>query len=235
MFLPSGTMCNEIALRLHIRPGGDELIARPDRAPGQLRGRRPGRAGRRDGPHRSTATAASSPPTSCAPRSGRRAAATCRARGWSGSSRPPTSAAAGCGRSRRSARCSTSPASSGLRAHLDGARLMNAVVASGIPAARVCRAGSTPRGSTSPRASARRSAPCSPARRELIAEAWRYKQMMGGAFRQSGIVAAGCLYALDHHVDRLAEDHEHARMLADGLAAASGRSARPATRSRRTS
>ena len=44
--------------------------------------------------------------------------------------------------------------------------------------------------------------------RELIDEAWRWKQMMGGALRQSGIVAAGCLYALDHNVERLAEDHE---------------------------
>ena len=53
---------------------------------------------------------------------------------------------------------------------------------------------------------------------ELIEEAWRWKQQMGGAFRQSGIVAAGCLYALDHNVERLAEDHENARVLADGLA-----------------
>jgi threonine aldolase len=42
--------------------------------------------------------------------------------------------------------------------------------------------------------------------------------MWGGAMRQSGIVAAACLYALDHHVDRLAEDHENARFLAEGLA-----------------
>jgi threonine aldolase len=54
--------------------------------------------------------------------------------------------------------------------------------------------------------------------RELVDEAWRWKQMVGGAFRQSGIVAAGCLYALDHHVERLAEDHELARLLAEGLA-----------------
>jgi threonine aldolase len=54
--------------------------------------------------------------------------------------------------------------------------------------------------------------------RELIDEAWRWKQMTGGAFRQSGIVAAGCLYALEHNVERLAEDHEHARALAAGLA-----------------
>src|SRR5437764_11122371 len=54
--------------------------------------------------------------------------------------------------------------------------------------------------------------------RELIEEAWRWKQMLGGALRQAGVLAAGCLYALDHHVERLAEDHEHARLLAEGLA-----------------
>jgi threonine aldolase len=54
--------------------------------------------------------------------------------------------------------------------------------------------------------------------RELMTEAWRWKQQMGGAFRQSGIVAAGCLYALDHTVERLAEDHANARTLAGGLA-----------------
>ena len=53
--------------------------------------------------------------------------------------------------------------------------------------------------------------------RELIDEAWRWKQQWGGAFRQSGIVAAGCLHALDHHVERLAEDHDNARVLAEGL------------------
>src|SRR5207248_2501154 len=53
---------------------------------------------------------------------------------------------------------------------------------------------------------------------ELIAEAWRWKQMLGGALRQSGIVAAGCLYALEHNVERLAADHENAKALAAGLA-----------------
>jgi threonine aldolase len=46
--------------------------------------------------------------------------------------------------------------------------------------------------------------------------------MLGGAFRQSGIVAAGCLYALDHNVERLALDHSNARALADGLASLPG-------------
>ena len=70
--------------------------------------------------------------------------------------------------------------------------------------------------------------------RELIDEAWRWKQMLGGAFRQSGIVAAGCLYALDHHVERLAEDHENARVLAEGLAGCPASSS-TRTQSRRTS
>ncbi len=53
--------------------------------------------------------------------------------------------------------------------------------------------------------------------RDLIDEAWRWKQMLGGSLRQAGVLAAACLYALDHHVERLAEDHENARVLAEGL------------------
>jgi threonine aldolase len=64
---------------------------------------------------------------------------------------------------------------------------------------------------------------------ELIEEAWRYKQMTGGALRQAGIIAAGCLWALDHHVDRLAEDHTNARILADELAGLPGIALDPAT------
>jgi threonine aldolase len=105
-----------------------------------------------------------------------------------------------------------------LRAHLDGARLMNAVVASGIPAADYARRFDTAwidftKGLGAPLGAALA------ASRDLIEEAWRYKQMMGGALRQAGIVAAGALYALDNHVDRLASDHANARLLAEGLAA----------------
>jgi threonine aldolase len=65
--------------------------------------------------------------------------------------------------------------------------------------------------------------------RELIDEAWRYKQMMGGALRQAGIVAAGALWALDHHVERLAMDHDNARTLARGLAEIPGIDIDPAS------
>jgi threonine aldolase len=63
---------------------------------------------------------------------------------------------------------------------------------------------------------------CLAGSRGLIDEAWRYKQMLGGAMRQAGIVAAGALWALDHHVERLAEDHANARRLAEGLSALPG-------------
>ena len=120
-----------------------------------------------------------------------------------------------------------------MRAHLDGARLMNAVVASGVPAARLRRRFDTAwldftKGLGAPVGAVLAGS------RELIDEAWRYKQMWGGALRQAGIIAAAGLYALDHHVDRLAEDHENARALADGLAEIPGIELDP-TRSRPTS
>jgi threonine aldolase len=58
--------------------------------------------------------------------------------------------------------------------------------------------------------------------RAFIDEAWVHKQRLGGAMRQAGIIAAAGLYALEHHVERLAEDHERARVLAEGLATLRG-------------
>jgi threonine aldolase len=103
-----------------------------------------------------------------------------------------------------------------LRLHLDGARLMNAVVASGVPASTWCEGFDTAwidftKGLGAPVGAVLAGS------RSLIDEAWRYKQMFGGAMRQAGVVAAGCLYALDHHVERLAEDHANAARLAAGL------------------
>jgi threonine aldolase len=62
---------------------------------------------------------------------------------------------------------------------------------------------------------------------DFIGAAWRWKQRMGGGLRQAGIVAAACLYALDHHIDRLAEDHVNARLLARGLAQLPGITVEP--------
>ena len=104
----------------------------------------------------------------------------------------------------------------GLALHLDGARLMNASVASGETPARIagqadtvsicfskglgCPLGAIVAGSA-----------------ERMLRARTYKHQMGGAMRQAGIVAAACVYALDHHVERLAEDHARARRLGEAL------------------
>ena len=104
----------------------------------------------------------------------------------------------------------------GLATHLDGARLFNAAVASGRAAREIAghfdsvsvcfsKGLGTPAGS----------ALCG--KRDLIARASRWRKMAGGTMRQSGVLAAAALYALDHHVARLAEDHVNARALAEGL------------------
>jgi threonine aldolase len=103
-----------------------------------------------------------------------------------------------------------------LAVHLDGARLVNASTALGVTPARIgrgfdsvtlcfskglgCPLGALIAGSS-----------------ELMAGARRGKHYFGGAMRQAGIVAAAALYALDHHVDRIADDHARARRLGDGL------------------
>lgn len=108
-----------------------------------------------------------------------------------------------------------------LALHLDGARLLNAVVASGIPAARyaapfdsVCLCLS--KGLGAPVGSVLAGS------RDFIREAKRYKHLFGGAMRQAGIIAAGGVYALDHHIERLAEDHANAKLLAEGLSSMPG-------------
>jgi threonine aldolase len=102
--------------------------------------------------------------------------------------------------------------------HVDGARLMNAVVATGTPALRwgasvdslwidFTKGLGAPMGAVLAGSAA------------FIDRAWTFKHRFGGAMRQAGMMAAGCLYALDHHVERLADDHANLRRLADGLRA----------------
>ena len=116
----------------------------------------------------------------------------------------------------------------GVPLHMDGARLLNACAALGIPATAVAaRVDSAwidfTKGLGAPIGAVLAGTA------EFIARARRYKQLFGGAMRQAGVAAAGCLYALDHHVDRLAEDHENARRLARGLAEIDGIEVRTAT------
>jgi threonine aldolase len=106
--------------------------------------------------------------------------------------------------------------SKGLATHLDGARLFNAAVASGLPALQIARHFD----SVSVCFSKGLGAPVGSAlvgSREFIARAHRIRKMLGGGMRQAGVLAAAALHALDHHIDRLAEDHAHARALAEGL------------------
>src|SRR3954453_16887075 len=112
-------------------------------------------------------------------------------------------------------------AENNLARHLDGARLFNAVVATGISAAdwaghfdtiSVCFS----KGLGAPVGSAL----CGPA--HLIRQARRHRKALGGGWRQAGILAAGALYALEHNIGRLAEDHANARIIADTIRATPG-------------
>jgi threonine aldolase len=109
----------------------------------------------------------------------------------------------------------------GLATHMDGARLLNACVATGI-AARDMAAGwdsawiDFSKGLGAPVGAVIAGS------RDFIDEVWRWKQRLGGSMRQAGICAAACTYALDHHVDRLADDHANARALARGLSQING-------------
>ncbi len=226
VFLPSGTMCNEIALRLHIRPGGDELIldrsAHPIVAeaggPAALSGAFISALDGEGGIFTAEQLRAALHVDGdrYAPRS-RVVSVEQTTNMGGGRIWPLAQIEEVLGVVREHA----------MRAHLDGARLINAVVASGVPAADYARGFDTAWIDFSKGLGAPVGAVLA-ASRELIEEAWRYKQMMGGALRQSGILSAACLYALDHHVERLAEDHANARALADGLAAIPGISIDPA-------
>ena len=218
VFLPSGTMCNEIAIAVHCRPG-DEVIAEASShiinfeggGPAALAGvmlrpvvaPRGGIPGTFDG---AALRAAVRPENRYFPRSRlvtvEQTANTAGGRVWPlAQLREIVASAHG----------------QGLATHMDGARLMNAVVASGVPA-RLQSVGfdsvwiDFSKGLGCPVGAALAGS------REFIAQAWRLKQRWGGAMRQSGLLAAAALHALDHHVDRLADDHANARLLAVSLA-----------------
>lgn len=115
----------------------------------------------------------------------------------------------------------------GLAVHLDGARLFNAVVASGVPAARWAACADT----VSVCLSKGLGAPvgtCLAGTAETIVRARRVRKRWGGGMRQVGILAAAGIYALEHNVERLAEDHAAARGIAEGLARVEGLRVDPA-------
>jgi threonine aldolase len=215
LFLPSGTMCNQIAIRLHTRPGDEVLLERfshpiiaesggPAAHSGVMMGLIDGAGGMFTASQ--VEGALRTPGNRYEPRS--RLVCVEQTTNYGGGRVWPLdqlrSVLDAAGRN-------------GLATHLDGARLMNAVVAGGVSAADYAGGFTTAwldftKGLGAPVGA------CLAGSAELIEQAWRFKQMMGGALRQAGIVAAAGLYALDHNVERLAEDHENARALAEGLA-----------------
>jgi threonine aldolase len=218
VFLPSGTMCNEIALRVHCRPG-EEMLAHHTAHPIHFEGGGPaalagvnvrpleGSRGQFDA---ATLEAGIRPDSRHFPRS--RLVWVEQTSNLGGGSIWPLERVRAVTDVARRHRLTT---------HLDGARLMNAAVASGVAAREWAGFFDSAwidftKGLGAPVGAALAGS------RDFIAEAWRLKQQMGGAMRQAGIIAAGGVYALRHHVKRLAEDHANAQRLAEGLAALPG-------------
>src|SRR6202166_5388773 len=109
----------------------------------------------------------------------------------------------------------------GLATHMDGARLLNACVATGIGAHDMAAGWDSAWIDFSKGLGAPVGAVIAGSR-EFIDEVWRWKQRLGGSMRQAGICAAACTFALDHHVDRLAGGPPHARALARGVSPIAG-------------
>lgn len=214
VFLPSGTMCNEVALLTHCRPGDEVLshhtahiLTAEGGAPGALGGIQvTGLPGHKGIFGTAELDAALRPHTRYAPP--QRLVAVEQTSNLGGGavwSLEGLRAVADWAHAR------------GMATHMDGARLMNACVAAGVSARDMTEGWDSvwldfTKGLGAPLGAVLAGSA------EFIGQAWRWKQRMGGSMRQAGICAAGCLYALDHHVERLAEDHENARTLARGVA-----------------
>ena len=218
VFMPSGTMCNQVAMLVHCQPG-DEIIA--DKTSHIINSESGGAAalagaqikpvdGVRGVFTAEQAEEAINPAKRNIPRTSMiEIEQTSNAGGGSVWPLETISEVAEVGKQH------------GLAIHMDGARLLNAVVASNVTAADFgapfdslwidlskglgCPVGAVLCGST-----------------DFIEQAWVWKQRLGGAMRQSGVIAAAGVYALENNVERLAEDHASARRLAEGMEGVSG-------------
>lgn len=225
LFTPSGTMANQLAIRCHTRPG-DEILVEAGAHPfnheaggaamisgvqirpqvgtrGMLDPAAVAAAFHPDDPHYAPLTLV------CAEDTTNRGGGAV----WPVPKLDAVGAAAHAG---------------GAATHLDGARLFNAVVASGVPAERRARAYDTvsvclSKGLGAPVGSLLAGP------RDLVHMARRMRKALGGGMRQAGMLAAAGLHAMDHHIGRLADDHARAARLADGLRAAGYAAAPPET------
>lgn len=214
MFLPSGTMCNQVAIATHCRPG-DEILAHDD---AHIQSSEAG------GPGAITGVLIKGLP-------GERGIFTAEAleaaiRPISRYSPPQTLVEVEQTANKGGGACWTVDGlravadvahRHGMQVHMDGARLMNAAVALGVPAKEITVGIDTvwldfTKGLGAPLGAVLAGS------KDFIGEAWRWKQRLGGSMRQGGMNAAACLYALNHHVDRLSEDHANAAALARGMA-----------------
>ncbi|MGY8960010.1 MAG: threonine aldolase family protein, partial [Alphaproteobacteria bacterium] len=214
VFMPSGTMCNQIAILVHCRPG-DEIIA--DKTAHIINSEGGGPAvfsGASIRPVDGARGIFSADQAEAAIRKARRHSPKSRmiaieqtANSGGGTVWPLETVQA----------VGTVAQDNDMVLHMDGARLPNAVVASGVSAKAFaapfdslwidlskglgCPVGAVLAGSA-----------------DFIEKSWQWKQRMGGAMRQSGVIAAAGVYALDHNVDRLADDHANAKLFAEGVA-----------------
>jgi threonine aldolase len=218
VFMPSGTMCNVSATLSHCRPGDEilahetaHIIAREGGAHAALGGFQINRLPGADGKFTlDTFRASLHPRTRYEP--------------------PQTvvsveqTANIGGGTIWKKAnldRIAEAAKANGMVTHMDGARLLNACVATAISARDMASGWDSvwidfSKGLGAPIGAVMAGS------HDFIDEVWRWKQRLGGAMRQSGVCAAACVHALDHNVERLADDHANARALARGLSQING-------------
>src|SRR6185369_8515705 len=215
VFMPSGTMCNQAAIRVHCRLG-DEVIA--DRTAHIINAETGGTAANSgvmirmlDGPNgvftaEQVKAALRDPNSRNAPRS-RLVSVENTSNGGFGTVWPLATLQG----------VSKVAHEAGLAVHMDGARLCNAAVKSGTKARDYAACTDSlwldyTKGLGAPVGASLAGS------KDFLNEAWSQKQMLGGSVRQSGVIAAAALYALEHNWDRLAEDHDNAHHLAAGIA-----------------
>jgi threonine aldolase len=213
MFMPSGTMCNQVAIATHCRPG-DEILAHEDAhiqsseagGPGAISGVMiRGLPGERGIFSADTLRNAIRPISRYSPpqrlveveQTANKGGGAC----WQVAELKAVAEVAH---------------QHGMNVHMDGARVLNAAVALGVAASDVTADCDTvwldfTKGLGAP-LGAVLAGP-----KDFIGEAWRWKQRLGGSMRQGGMNAAACIYALKHNIDRLADDHANAAALARGM------------------
>jgi threonine aldolase len=218
LFLPSGTMCNQIAFLIHCRPGDEILLDRTAHPLNSEGGGAAALAGAMVMPLQGIrgvftadqVKAAIRPITRYQPKT-RVVSVEQTSNMGGGTVWPLQTVKQVCEFAHQNQ----------LLTHMDGARLLNAVVASQVPAKEFAAEFDSAWIDFSKGLGAPVGAVLA-GKQEFIQEAWQWKQRLGGAMRQAGIVAAAGVFALRHHVDRLVVDHENARFLARGLAEVRG-------------